>query len=79
MLPAGSKLALEFKAGKMSLDGKTLKPDARKGTVRVLRVGTWGIDRLVAIAPPARQPPAAPRIPWRPHRAPAARRRRRMG
>ena len=39
MLPAGSKLVLEFKAGKMEFsNGKTLKPDARKGTVRVLRV-----------------------------------------
>lgn len=37
-LPAGSKLLLEFKAGKMSYDGKVLKPDSRKGAVRVLRV-----------------------------------------
>ncbi len=29
---------LEFKAGKMSYDGKVLKPDSRKGSIRILMV-----------------------------------------
>lgn len=48
-LPAGSKLLLEFKAGKMSYDGKVLKPDSRKGSIRILRVGANTVSMLHSI------------------------------
>lgn len=31
-----AKLLLEFKAGKMNLDGRIVKPDRRKGTIRLV-------------------------------------------
>jgi hypothetical protein len=36
--PAGSKLLVEFRAGRILKEGTTAKPDTRKGLVRVLRV-----------------------------------------
>eukprot|EP00877_Chromochloris_zofingiensis_P010437 jgi/Chrzof1/5647/Cz16g10040.t1 len=36
-LPAGSRLLVEFRAGKLMLEGKMLKPDTRKGLLRVIR------------------------------------------
>lgn len=40
VLPAGSKLLVEFRAGRILKEGTTAKPDTRKGLVRVLRVRT---------------------------------------
>jgi hypothetical protein len=37
ILPAGSKLLVEFRAGRLLIQGTTAKPDTRKGLVRVLR------------------------------------------
>ncbi|KAI8476022.1 MAG: adhesion molecule [Monoraphidium minutum] len=37
MLPAGSRLICEGRFGKLVRDGKTLKPDTRKGMLRVIR------------------------------------------
>jgi hypothetical protein len=38
MLPAGAKALAEAKMGLLTRDGKTLKPDERKGLLRVIRV-----------------------------------------
>jgi hypothetical protein len=38
VLPAGSRLLCEFRAGRIIKEGTTAKPDTRKGLVRVLRV-----------------------------------------
>lgn len=38
VLPAGCKLLVEFRAGRILKEGTTAKPDTRKGLVRVLRV-----------------------------------------
>lgn len=37
MLPAGARLLCEGRFGKLSRDGKTLKPDTRKGLLRIVR------------------------------------------
>jgi hypothetical protein len=38
VLPAGSRLLCEFRAGRIVKEGTTAKPDTRRGLVRVLRV-----------------------------------------
>lgn len=34
---AGPKVLFEFKAGKMNFDGRIVKPDRRKGIIRVIQ------------------------------------------
>jgi hypothetical protein len=35
----GPKPLVEFKAGKMTLEGKVVKPERRKGLIRVIKEG----------------------------------------
>eukprot|EP00775_Hariotina_reticulata_P004635 gene4635-4888_t len=37
ILPAGARLLVEFKAGRLIKDGTTVRPDTRKGLLRVIR------------------------------------------
>jgi hypothetical protein len=46
MLPAGSRLLAEGRMGLLLRDGKTLKPDTRKGMLRAVRVRRQGPDQL---------------------------------
>lgn len=68
-LPAGSRLLVEGRFGRLTRDGKTLAPDTRKGLLRVLRVSFMcvpeaggepgqGARRKNAAALAARVPPA---------------------
>jgi hypothetical protein len=36
-IPSGPKPLIEFKAGKMNFDGKVVRPDRRKGLLRVVQ------------------------------------------
>ena len=36
MLPGGPKPSVEFKAGRMTFDGRIVKPERRKGLIRVM-------------------------------------------
>lgn len=37
MQPPQSNALVEFKAGRMTFDGRTVKPDRRKGIIRVVK------------------------------------------
>lgn len=38
LVPAGARVLVEFKAGRLIRDGTLVKPDTRKGLLRVIRV-----------------------------------------